>query len=176
MYAWIEVLLDQGAVPCDSTMKIELIHAVKRQKHKFFQRIENMGDCIIWTTWCDPDGYGFFQFRDRGKKYKIRAHKAALILNGRDPSGRITLHACDRPNCVNVDHLTLGTHGDNTFDKTQKGRQARGSTHGRAKLNESKVHVIKQRLAKGESCAALGRFYRVDRKVISLIKHCRIWT
>lgn len=51
------------------------------------------------------------------------AHRVAwLMAKGPIPDGLGVLHRCDNPPCVNVDHLFLGTVGDNNADRDRKGR------------------------------------------------------
>lgn len=39
------------------------------------------------------------------------------------PEGALILHTCDVRNCINVEHLFLGTQRDNMQDMAAKGRQ-----------------------------------------------------
>ena len=51
------------------------------------------------------------------------AHRLAwTLVHGPIPRGMWVLHHCDVRNCINVDHLFLGTSQDNIDDKMQKGR------------------------------------------------------
>jgi len=59
------------------------------------------------------------------------------------PPNNHVLHSCDNPCCINPDHLFLGTNLDNIRDKVNKGRQAKGSSAGSAKLKEEQVLEIK---------------------------------
>lgn len=63
------------------------------------------------------------------------------------PDGFCVCHKCDNPNCVNPDHLFLGTQLDNVRDMHTKGRAKykvhRGEKHGMAILSEKDVADIK---------------------------------
>ena len=66
------------------------------------------------------------------------------ITNGCEiPKVMLIMHTCDNPNCVNPDHLKLGTHKDNMADRSMKGRTSKGSKHPNAKLTENDVYFIK---------------------------------
>jgi hypothetical protein len=53
----------------------------------------------------------------------MKAHRASwMAFRGDIPCGFHVLHACDIPECVNPDHLFLGTPLDNARDKERKGR------------------------------------------------------
>ena len=76
--------------------------------------------CHLWTAQLDKDGYG--QFSIAGVN-KFQAHRLAYeFFVGPIPAGKIVMHTCDRPRCVNPDHLRVGTQADNMRDKMQKGR------------------------------------------------------
>lgn len=82
------------------------------------------GDCLIFKGSLGDTGYGEMREPD-GKK--ILAHRLSYqIFKGVIPAGMIVRHTCDRRACVNPDHLVLGTHGDNTQDKVERGRVLRG--------------------------------------------------
>lgn len=81
--------------------------------------IDNKG-CWIWDGAKDAAGYGFKKYQ--GKQWKAHRwmytqHKGAI------PEGKVLLHTCDNPSCVNPEHLRIGTHQDNSDDMFAKGRQ-----------------------------------------------------
>jgi hypothetical protein len=78
-----------------------------------------MSECVDFAGFCGPQGYGIQQFQ--GKVW--RAHRLAWTLAyGPIPDDLCVLHHCDNRSCVNVDHLFLGTRGDNARDMVAKGR------------------------------------------------------
>lgn len=83
---------------------------------------EDLGACWEWTGARMADGYGLFRFEGKLEG----AHRISYILkHGPIPDGKMLLHACDNPPCVNPDHTSPGTNADNLGDMAQKGR-ARG--------------------------------------------------
>lgn len=64
---------------------------------------------------------------------RILVHRWVWIkANGPIPEGLCVMHRCDNPPCYRIDHLRLGTIGDNTRDMIAKGRdlnQNKRKTH-----------------------------------------------
>jgi hypothetical protein len=75
--------------------------------------------CWLWTAGMGRGGYGAYAIFQR----QLGAHRASWqIYRGEIPDGLWVLHKCDVRNCVNPDHLFLGTPTDNNRDTVQKGR------------------------------------------------------
>jgi len=85
------------------------------------------------------------------------------------------LHKCDNKKCVNPDHLFLGTHKENMRDKTEKGRQVKGSAIEQAVLAEPQVVQIKQRLRQGDVHTRIAKDFGVSRATISMISNGTNW-
>ena len=83
-----------------------------------------MEGCIEWEGGRTPEGYGRKKI---GTKYVLTHRQAWEKLHGPIPVGMCVLHRCDNPPCRNVEHLFLGTRGDNNRDRHQKGRTKTGS-------------------------------------------------
>ena len=99
-----------------------------------------MTKCIEHKLHVMNTGYG--QLTRDGKKWL--AHRWAWTeANGEIPEGLHVLHKCDNRLCIRIDHLFLGTNRENVDDKMQKGRQLRGSAHGKSKLDEAAVAEIR---------------------------------
>ena len=81
--------------------------------------IKDSSGCWLWQACKDRDGYGQLQVAGRS----IGAHRVSWELtNGPIPEGLYVCHHCDITNCVNPDHLFIGTNTDNMRDKVNKGR------------------------------------------------------
>lgn len=105
----------------------------------FLKRVEKSEDCWLWTGSRNSKGYG--KFENKGRNWM--AHRWSYEhYTGPIPSGLFVLHRCDVKNCVNPEHLFVGTHRANMADMTAKGRQARGERMGSAKLTDDLVREI----------------------------------
>ncbi len=146
--------------------------------------------CWLWTGSTFKSGYGQFCIHPKN----VKAHRYSWELYTGVVPDYCVLHRCDNPICVNPEHLFLGTHKDNSDDMKSKDRQARGDRHksvtkpesvakgvdhGRAKLTDEDVIVIRQLYIKGSSLFgsyALAAMYEVSQHLIMLIVKRRIWT
>lgn len=80
--------------------------------------------CWLWTGSLNRFGYG--KFYARGASWL--AHRFSYELRiGPVPEQLHVCHKCDVTQCVNPDHLFLGTHADNMRDKSLKGRSRTGT-------------------------------------------------
>lgn len=81
------------------------------------------GDCLHWMGHRGAGGYGRIQSGGKGSPH-IGVHRLAYELaNGPIPEGMVVMHSCDTPYCVNPDHLSVGSHSDNTQDMLVKRRE-----------------------------------------------------
>lgn len=148
--------------------------------------IDSSSGCWLWqkaTRGTRIDyRYGEMTVNGRG----MSAHRAAWIaFRGALPKrrgyhGACVLHACDRPLCVNPDHLKLGTHADNMADMVKKARAGRrdfnaGSSHGMARLTEAQVLRIRRLSADGWTGRRIARRYRLGEATVSQILTRQRW-
>lgn len=82
--------------------------------------ISGTNDCWHWKACKNNKGYGQFKLKSK----TVLAHKMSWELTNRRPfpKGKVTLHLCDNPPCVNPKHLKVGTQNDNVQDCKNKGR------------------------------------------------------
>lgn len=146
----------------------------------FWERVEAqtkiVDECHLFTGHKNEDGYG----RIRGEnKQLVFVHRAVWErAHGPIPVGKRVCHRCDTPCCIWLEHLFLGTQADNIKDMDSKGRRRvlRGSEQGMSILVEADIPVIRQCLARGDTCAGIARAYGVSEGMIRHIKKGRAWT
>jgi len=78
-----------------------------------------VGECLEWQGALLHNGYG--EIRVDGIKTKSHRYAYQRAF-GLIPEGRLVLHKCDNPRCVNIDHLYLGDQKDNARDRDSRGR------------------------------------------------------
>jgi len=94
---------------------------------RFWKYVEKTESCWLWTGYKNHLGYGRMTVTVAPKQYKLMAtHRLSWKMHrGPIPEGKVVMHDCDNPACVNPDHLLLGTQLDNMRDMKAKGRDNR---------------------------------------------------
>lgn len=138
--------------------------------YAFLASMHGTAGCWVWPRAKNPKGYGVAAVEGQ----RDYAHRAAYrIRKGPIPPGRVVMHICDNPGCVNPDHLSLGSHADNTRDCCLKKRHAFGARSGNAKLTEDAVRSIRADTRRQREIAAE---FRVSRSTVCMIQKRRIWS
>lgn len=134
--------------------------------------IQKTNGCWDWNgTPMQIWGYGRIKINGRPHK----AHRLSYqLFVGDIPDGMLVCHKCDRPICVNPDHLFLGTDLDNQRDCCRKGRHARreGEKHPLAKLSEKDVIFIR---GSAESNTQLAIRFKVAKNTIRAARLRATW-
>ena len=117
-------------------------------------------------------GYGRLEFR----KKQYTAHKLVWELHNKTkvPEGYCVCHVCDNPECVNPNHLFLGSIQDNNDDKLKKKRQQKGEGVHTSKLTEEDVKYIKS-LPEGFNQSEVARQFGVYPSAIWNIVNGQRW-
>ncbi len=152
---------------------LEVAQDTDTLRDRFFDYVDaGAGEsCHLWTRHFDGHGYGLVWLDG---KYKLAHRVSWEIKNGPRPDGLCVLHTCDRPSCVNPEHLWLGTHKDNAVDRVAKGRQSdtRGEANGNARLTWAHVVEIREST---ETTVVLAARFGVSQSHLSSIKRGRAW-
>lgn len=127
--------------------------------------------CWLWLQKLHKTGYGIFKYNNKQRM----AHRAAWeIYVGEIPQGLMVCHKCDIRDCVNPNHLFLGTHKENMADMSKKGRASRlcGEDKSSSKLTESEAVEI---FYKDGLQRNIAKEYGVSRRLVGMIKSAQAW-
>ena len=143
-------------------------------EERFWAKVDRSGSCWLWTASSRGDGYGAFQVQSTRQ---VSAHRYSYELHyGQIPDGLVVMHSCDRPLCVNPEHLSLGTSAENAADSARKARRPRGSRNSQAKLTEGQVIALRERYARGGvTHRVLAEEYGVSTALINSIINRKAW-
>jgi hypothetical protein len=105
---------------------------------------------------------------------RIKAHIFAWQqANGRTVTpGKVIMHHCDNPRCVNPDHLSMATQHENILDSVRKGRY---NCFGRQKLNAQQVQDIRAMADLGIKQKDIARQFGIARNTVSGIVNRKSW-
>lgn len=126
-------------------------------------------ECWDWQGSVLFNGYGRYRRRWYTHRYAYEE------THGEIPAGKHILHKCDRPICVNPQHLYAGTPADNARDMVSRRRHRMGSQKAMAKLTEADVPEIRRRLAAGETQKAIAADYGIHRVTLGKLARGLIW-
>lgn len=136
--------------------------------------------CHYWVgALSRKNGYAAFRIREKGNRDNLRTfrvHRLIYELKVGSISGKHVLHSCDNPQCINPEHLHLGTHQDNMREMAERKRCKSGSSHKSARLTEHNVKEIRSLYASGKyTTRGLGLLFNVDGKHIWNIVNGKKW-
>lgn len=154
-------------------------------------------DCWHWLGRYDSiTGYGSAYPLYNGCRPNRGSHRIMmeLILNRRLYPKEFVCHYCDNRLCCNPNHLYVGTHQENTDDRTVAGRTSRGEQHSKtiktstgiianrgegnhqSKLKEAQVREIRRLFDSGEmNRHQLSRKYGLHPSTVSSIVFRETW-
>lgn len=154
----------------------EPIHTFQEEAHAQAAEIQyyiNENECHICVSH-DLDKDNYPRLQRNGKHLRMSRYVYTKTTGEKIPDGMLVMHNCDEPQCVNPDHLSLGTHMDNMRDRQEKGRTVKGSDHPSSKLTEQRAYFVRF-----ESCELstkeLAEMFRVSADTIRDIKNNKSW-
>jgi len=145
-----------------------------------FVKVENKGECLIPTNYTvNPNKYISIK-----RKGFCKLHRLVFYINnseGLNPKnwieknkGKVIMHSCDNPNCINPDHLNIGTQIDNIRDRVKKGRSAYHENNGNNKLKQKDVDFIRYYYKK-RTIRELSEFFNVNISTIHRVVNQKSW-
>lgn len=151
---------------------------------RFWSKVDKRGEqeCWLWTATRTSFGYGSFRIGSLtdNTRRKEMAHRVAYMLATKEeiPAGKVIMHSCDNPQCVNPAHLSVGTYSEN--GKAAYDRQRRYSTvkpgerHPRAKLSQQDVEYIRE-VGYAQTIRQLAEKFNVSRSTIDAVRRNVNW-
>lgn len=85
-------------------------------------KISEETDCWLWQASMQTKHLGYGTFVPCGKRSGLAHRSAYRLFKGNLPDEKCVLHSCHNRQCVNPDHLRLGTPLQNTIERKKAGR------------------------------------------------------
>ena len=151
-------------------------NALEKYENKI-ERITESG-CWIWMGAIKTHKHPYGWISYKGKNYN--AHRLFYMLhNGIELTNPkiLVCHTCDIPQCVNPNHLFLGTQKQNINDMFQKNRQSNHLRKPKIRsiLNPTQVFEIRKKCLLKISDDDLSKVYGVKKSTIKDISLYRRW-
>lgn len=142
-----------------------------------------MTPCILSKNAQHASGYCYAGVGSGKNKKTVPQHRLVYcVVNNvklSDIAGLEVMHKCDVRNCINPDHLVLGTHEDNMEDMRTKGRakSLKGESHPNSKFTAEQVIIIRALYAAGRhSQRDIAALYGVSQHAIAAILSKESWS
>lgn len=149
----------------------------KSLEFRLLSKIVIIDDCWHWDGCRNEWQYGKILVN---KKCKMAHRVAYEVWNGAIPIGKIIMHTCDCPPCINPQHLKIGTDLENSQDMYRKKRSKHfsGQENKNSKLTNNIVSKIKNEIKNNPyygQLADLAREHKISYSVIKKIKRGENW-
>lgn len=136
-------------------------------------QVDDETGCWNVTSKTTKQGYQAICRSRDGVKRTLYAHRLMWErANGRElQPGEVVCHTCDNPNCVNPDHLWVGSARDNARDSCRKGRSGKKSLT----VAQAKYIILKNTWVRGDG-QRLADAFGVSNDSISQVKVGATWS
>lgn len=136
----------------------------------------NHEECWQWKGPFNSNGYGRFSVESKN----VLAHRFSFEMFYREiPNGMNVCHKCDQRNCINPNHLWLGTQSENLKDAAKKGRMFKPNTkahrNGNTTLTWDKVKAIRSMHENGLEKYKIAKIFDVSPSTIGNITNNETW-
>lgn len=129
----------------------------------------NEQGCHIVTSHARTQ-YGYVKIWRDGKTQQL--HRYIYEQNhGEIPNELVVMHSCDNRDCINIEHLSLGTQKDNIQDMIRKGRRSPKACNPKKDIIPNNLKIIRKE--KGLTIAELSEQTGVSKGHISSMENGR---
>jgi len=137
---------------------------------RFWSKVEKDSGCWNWTA-STKYGYGQVVFSPTGEFHVLQAHRVAKYLDEREDLTDVQCnHTCDNRECVNPDHMYLGTAQENVQDAVERSGMNKGTSNGQAALTAGEVISIRKHYESGKGTyGSIGDKYGVCENTVGKI-------
>lgn len=152
---------------------VEPYDRVMRRSRKSKKRAHNGTPCIECNL-TPSSVYPSIGVGSTADDSKVIVTAASVVwehYNGRIPEGKVVCRDCDNKRCVNIKHLSLGTHKEKSKHMIKAGRQGKGA----AKITRQVVQSIVKRLAAGEAPRDIASDTEASYATVCNIRAGRAW-
>ncbi len=124
-----------------------------------------------------PGGYSAVGLHQNKVHCTMLVHRlvARAFVSGRSEINNTVRHKDDDRKNNSANNLLWGTPQDNSTDMVNRGRQAKGSSHGMAKLTEEIVIEIRALSSAGVTNSIIAIKYGVNRDHVAKIVNYKAW-
>lgn len=151
-------------------MRLRKSRSVGRPKRKYEFYVDEEG-CFICTSHARGK-WGHAMTGHKGKVMGVYRH-IYIECFGDIPEGGVVRHKCDKGECINPEHLELGSDQDNKNDMVRRGRSVKGENHHFAKITEEIAYFIKNDTA--HTAKELSEEYGISVRQIMKIRSGQRW-
>jgi hypothetical protein len=124
----------------------------------------------------DKRGYHWFRPRVGGVYFDRKAGRLVLeAFVGPKPEGQLVRHLNDIRSDNRRENLQYGTVAENAEDARRNGKLCIGEKHGRAKINEDTVRLIRSLKGAGKTYPEITELTGVKKSLASHVVTRRLW-
>lgn len=142
------------------------------KKNKLDFQVNENGCFIVTSHRPNTDGYCNMWHNHKMRRAHRHVYEECF---GEIEEGLVVRHKCDTRNCINPEHLELGTHQENMDDKSARGGNAIGERNGSSTINEYVARKIKIMLKDGFATREIMSSLNVTNQVIRRIREKKTW-
>lgn len=172
-----------NGTPLVAGATVQLNNNAKMQR--FWSKVSKTDSCWLWTGERSQFGHGRFLYNS----VRVGAHRFSYeTFVGPIPDGMFVCHKCDVPQCVNPEHLFVGTQKENIQDCVRKGRWvqaklkaqhpewcARGEQAGNSALKTEQALTALSMLLCGVTLKIVGETFGITQATASQIRSGKTW-